>query len=189
MNSIELKQLHSESIDYSQSTISKHFSNVSKDEILSRVLNLGKEGKNLINTLNQIKIAKDLGGEFVGDIENNWDILVKDLRLELKSQVTIAAGTYAGQVNMGSWQQKEGWDYLIHYLPKSFSTFLNEDKFLLFSWEDRDRMIEYSTNSGKLTWTMSIYNHPGVFRRNVEKVKWMLPKVHNLDSLKKALNL
>ena len=179
----------SKEVQYNTDTLSEHFNQVNKAEILSSIYSLGKEGKNLINTLNQIKIAKELGGEFVGDIEDNWDIEAKGLKIELKSQAHIALGTYAGQINMGSWQQKKGWDYLIHYLPKSFSTFLDEDKFVVFSWEDRDRMIEYSTSKGKLSWVMSLYNHPGNFRRNGEKVKWMLNKVHNLDSLRNFLKL
>lgn len=176
-------------VQYNTDTLSEHFQEVNKAEILSSIYYLGKEGRNLINTLNQIKVAKELGGKFVGDIEDDWDIEVKGLKIEMKSQVAIALGTYAGQINMGQWQQKQGWDYIIHYLPKSFSSFLDEDKFVVFSWEDRGRMIDYSTDNGKLTWTMSLYNHSGIFRRNHEKVKWMLPKVHNLDSLKKLLIL
>jgi hypothetical protein len=179
----------SKEVEYNTDTLSEHFNEVNKAEILSSIYSLGKEGKNVINTLNQIKIAKELGGDFVGDIEDNWDIEAKGLKLELKSQVNIALGTYAGQINMGQWQQKEGWDYIIHYLPKSFSNFLEEDKFVVFSWEDRDRMIEYSTADGKLTWTMSLYNHSGSFRRNGDKVKWMLNKIHNLESLRNFLKL
>jgi hypothetical protein len=182
-----MKQQFNSDIIYSQEALLQHYGSITKTELLQCLLNLGKEGKVVINVLNQNLLAKKLGGIFVGDEKDDWDIEVQDLKIELKSQVNLSAGTYAGTVGFASWKQKEGWDYLIHYLPQAFNNFIDEDKFVLFSWDDREKMLEYSSKDGTLQWAHTAYNHSSVFRRNHAKMKWIIKRIHNFDSLKKEL--
>jgi hypothetical protein len=182
------KKKTSEMQSYNKETLSQHFSDLTKEDLIDTFIELGKEGKNVHNILNQRLLAKKLNGKFVGDVEDNWDIEVYNLKIELKSQVTVAPGSYAGSVGFGDWEQKEGWDLLVHHLPEKFNTFLDEDRFLVFEWSDRGNLLKYCDANFKMAWTASIYNHTGNFRRNKEKVEWLLTKVVNLEGLKKIIH-
>ena len=72
---------------WNKKSIKEHYSHLSKDELLDTIIGLGSEGKNLINVLNQKRLAKSLSGEFVGDKVNDYDIIVNGFKLELKCNV------------------------------------------------------------------------------------------------------
>jgi len=172
---------------YNRDTLAEQFNALNASDFIDTIIDLGSEGKNVINILNQRLLAKKLDGKFVGDIEDSWDIEANGKKIELKSQVTVAPGTYAGKIGFGDWSQKSGWDLLVHHLPEKFNTFIDEDKFLVFDWSDRDRLLEYNTAKGRIYWTASLYNHNGDFRKNADKVKWMMTKIVNLEGLKNKI--
>ena len=169
---------------FSLETLTKHFKDLTTDEFIKAIHALGSEGKILLNVLNQVKLAKLLNGRFVGDTVDDWDIEVGDYKIELKGNTSVAQGTWAKKVGFGSWVQKEGWSHFIHYLPCSFVDFLEEDKYIVFTWADREEMLEYADKNGNINFSSSIYIDGHVpNRRNKEKMLFLQQRIHNLEEL------
>ena len=145
---------------WDKKSIREHYSHLSKKELLNTIIGLGSEGKNLINILNQRELAKVLDGKFVGDKINDHDIVANDIKLELKCNVNQA--TDLGKtVGFAEFLQKVDWDYIIHYTPKAFNTYLNEDKFVVFNKLDIEKALKekwIAPSSGGLRWTHKIFN-------------------------------
>ena len=171
---------------FSLETLTEHFKDLSTQHFINAIHALGSEGKNLLNILNQVKLAKLLNGRFVGDIVDDWDIEVGDSKIELKGNTSVAQGTWAKKVGFGSWVQKKGWTHFIHYLPCSFVDFLEEDKYIVFTWADREKMLEYVDSNGNINFSSSIYIEGYVpNRKNKEKMLFLQQRIHNLEELKK----
>lgn len=174
---------------WNKEAIKEHLSEFTKEQLVQVILSLGSEGKNVLNILNQIKLAQELGGEFVGDKIDDYDIVVRDWLLELKC-TTNQAMDLGSTVGFGSFLQKEKYDLLIHYLPKSFNKYLDEDKFVVFSKEDLPMMKEYSSKSGSLRWTAKLYSD----NHNItevggkgDKLRFIKERITNLEGLKEIL--
>jgi len=173
---------------WNKKSIREHYSHLSKKELLNTIIGLGSEGKNLINILNQKELAKVLGGEFVGDKIDDYDIIANDIKLELKCNVNQA--TDLGKtIGFASFLQKEDWDYIIHYTPKAFNTYLNEDKFVVFSKSDFTQLKNYCNNSGGIRWTHKIFNpnhkitNAGGHKNKLEFVKKRIMNTKELYNL------
>lgn len=170
---------------YNLTSLREHTKGVDFPKILER---LGSEGMIILNMINQDKIAGALGGKFVGDKINGWDIEVDNHKIELKCNTTLGNGWSKG-LNIASWQQKQGWTHLIHYLPAAFTDIIEEDMFILFEWKDRDKMIKWSNNSGHLCWSSAIYmsewnSQNGPYK---EKLEWIQSNMFTLEELKAKL--
>lgn len=170
---------------WNKKSINSHFSHLTKEELLDVILGLKSEGKNVINILNQKMLSKRLKGKFVGDIEDNYDIVANSLNIELKCNVNQA--TDLGKtLGFGEFIQKEGWDYLIHFTPKSFNSYLDEDVFVVFSKNDLPKLKKYCNNSNSIRWTHKIFN-PSHTITNVggkkEKLEFIRSKIMNFDEL------
>ncbi|MCP3658800.1 MAG: hypothetical protein GY830_00185 [Bacteroidetes bacterium] len=176
---------------WDKKSIREHYSHLSKEEIIDNIIGLGSEGKNLINVLNQKELAKILDGEFVGDKINDHDIVVNNIKLELKCNVNQA--TDLGKtVGFAEFLQKKDWDYIIHYTPKAFNTYLNEDKFVLFNKLDIKKALKekwIAPSSGGLRWTYKIFdpNHKitnaGGHRKKLEFIKSRIINFQELYNL------
>ena len=170
---------------WNKKSIKEHYSHLSKDELLDTIIGLGSEGKNLINVLNQKRLAKSLSGEFVGDKVNDYDIIVNGFKLELKCNVNQA--TNLGKtVGFASFLQKEDWDYIIHYTPKAFNTYLNEDKFVVFSKSDLPQLKNFCGKNGGINWTCKIFNPNHIINNqggHENKLKFIKQRVMNLQEL------
>ena len=170
---------------YTGKAIKEHFSNTTLDDFYMLIEGLGSEGKNIINILNQMKLSKEFNGKFVGFIENGHDIVANGLKLELKCNVNQA--TDLGKtVGFASFLQKKNWDYLIHYTPKAFNTYLNEDKFVVFSKSDLPQIEKYCNDSGSIRWTHKLFNEGYKFNNSggrMEKLRFIKSKIMNFDGL------
>jgi hypothetical protein len=173
---------------YSLDTLVQHFDGVTIEDFIVAVHTLGSEGRNMLNIVNQIQLANKLGGRFVGDKIDDWDIEVGEYKIELKGNTTVAQATYAKKVGFGSWIHKQGWTHFIHYLPCSFVDFIEEDKYILFTQEDREEMLKYCDNSGNLNFSSSIYLQGYEPKyRNKEKMLFLKKRIHTLTELKNKL--
>ena len=173
---------------YSFDTLNNHFKDTTIQDFILAIHSLGKEGRNMLNVVNQITLANKLGGKFVGDVVDDWDIEVGENKIELKGNTSVAQGTWAKKVGFGSWVQKQGWTHFVHYLPASFVDFIDEDKYILFTWEDREEMLEYCDNSGNLNFSSSIYLEGYVPKyRNKEKMLFLQQRIHTLEEIKQVL--
>lgn len=173
--------------NFSLETLTKHFKDSSTEDFIHAIHTLGSEGKNLLNILNQVTLAKALGGEFVGNDINDFDIKVSDFLIELKGNTTISDRSWSKTVGFGSWNQKKHWTHLVHYLSSSFVDFIEEDKYIVFTSADREKMLEYSDKKGNLNFSSSIYEDGYVpNRRNKEKMLFLQQRIHNLEELKKV---
>lgn len=173
---------------YSLDTLNAHFNGVTIDDFITAIHSLGKEGRNMLNVVNQITLANKLKGIFVGDRVDDWDIEVGDHKIELKGTTTVAQATWAKKVGFGSWTHKQGWTHLIHYLPASFVDFIEEDKYVLFTWDDRDQMLEFCDNNGNLNFSSSIYLKGYVPKyKNKEKMLFLQERIHTLEEIKNKL--
>jgi len=172
---------------FSLETLTEHFKDLSTEHFINAIYALGSEGKNLLNVLNQVKLAKALNGKFVGDTVDDWDIQVGEHKIELKGNTSVAQRSWAKRVGFGSWIQKKGWTHFVHYLPSSFVDFLDEDKYIVFTWADRKKMLEYADSNGNINFSSSIYIEGHVpNRRNKEKMLFLQQRIHNLEELKKV---
>jgi len=166
-------------------SIREHYSHLTKEELLDTIIGLGSEGKNLINILNQKELAKVLNGIFVGDKVDDHDIVANSIKLELKCNVNQA--TDLGKtVGFASFLQKEDWDYIIHYTPKAFNDYLNEDKFVVFSKSDLPELKTYCNNSGGIRWTHKIFNpNHVIYNRGGkrDKLKFIKKRIMSLKEL------
>lgn len=172
---------------WNKQSIRKHFKDLSKDDILDLYLGGGSEGKNQINVLNQLTLAKKLKGEFVGDKVNDYDIIANGIKLELKCNVNQATD-FGKTVGMASFLQKKDWDFIIHYTPKAFNPYLNEDKFVVFSKSDieKAKQNKWITQGGGIRWTHKIYNQHHKINNSgghKEKLEFIKSKVYNFDQL------
>ena len=166
---------------YNEASIRSHTEGLDWPKL---IYSLGKEGKTTMNVANQVIVANALGGKFVGDKINGWDIEVDNHKIELKCNTTLGNGWSKG-LNIANWQQKQGWTHLIHYLPTAFNDISNEDMFIIFEWNDRNQMIKWSNNSGSLCWSSAIYT-PGwipVNGKYKEKLEWIQSKMVTLKEL------
>jgi len=172
---------------WNKKAINQHYISLDKDSILDSILGLESEGKNIINILNQKTLAKKLNGEFVGDKIDDHDMVVNNLKLELKCNVN-QANDLGKTVGMASFLQKKDWDYIIHYTPKAFNSYLDEDKFIIFSKPDikKAKKNKWINNSGGIRWTYKVYNPKHKIRNNGghrEKLEFIKNRIYNLDQL------
>lgn len=170
---------------WDKKAIREHYSHLSKSELLDTIIGLGSEGKNLINVLNQKELAKLLNGEFVGDKVDDHDIVANGLKLELKCNVNQALDL-GKTIGFASFLQKEDWDYIIHYTPKAFNSYLNEDKFVVFSKSDLPQLKSYCNNSGGIRWTHKIFNPNHIITNNgghKNKLEFIKQRIMNLQDL------
>ena len=171
---------------YNLTNLRKHTKGIDWPKL---IYSLGREGMNALNVANQVIVADALGGKFVGDKIDDWDIEVDNHKIELKCNTTLGDGWSKG-LNIANWQQKQGWTHLIHYLPAVFTDIIEEDMFILFEWKDRDKMIKWSNNSGHLCWSSAIYMSEwepqnGPYK---EKLEWIKSNMVTLEKLKAKLS-
>jgi hypothetical protein len=176
---------------WNKKSINQHYIDLDKNSILDSILGLKSEGKNIINILNQKTLAKRLEGEFVGDKIDDYDIVANNIKLELKCNVNQA--TDLGKtVGMGSFLQKNDWNYIIHYTPKAFNSYLDEDKFVIFTQSDIKKAIKnkWINQSGGIRWTHKIYdpnhkiNNSGGHKKKLEFIK---NRIVNFQELKQLI--
>ena len=173
---------------WDKNSIDNHFNNLNKDELLNTILGLKSEGKNVINILNQKTLAKKLNGEFVGDIIDDYDIKVNGLKLELKCNVNQAMDL-GKTVGFASFLQKEDYDYLIHYTPSAFNSYLEEDKFVVIPKSDLSELKTYCNNSGGIRWTHKIFNpnhiinNHGGHKKKLEFIRKRIMSIKELYNL------
>jgi len=169
----------------------EHYSDLSKKDLLEIIISLSSEGKNVTNVLNQKLLAKKLGGEFVGDKIDDHDIVANFLKLELKCNVNQAQDL-GKTLGMASFLQKEDWDYIIHYAPRAFNSYLDEDKFVIFTKSDinKAKRKKWINASGGIRWTHKIYNpnHKiGNQGGHKEKLEFIKKRIINLQELKQLI--
>ena len=171
---------------YNLTNLRKHTKGIDWPKL---IYSLGREGMNALNVANQVIVADALGGKFVGDKIDDWDIEVDNHKIELKCNTTLGNGWSKGLM-MGNWQQKQGWTHIVHYLPSSMNDVIKEDMFILFEWKDRDQMIKWSNRSGALCWSSAIYMtnwrpKNGPYK---EKLEWIKNRMLNFQELKEKLS-
>lgn len=172
---------------WNKKAINEHFEELEKSDFIDIILELKSEGKNVINVLQQRTLAKKLKGKFVGDKIDDHDIVANNLKLELKCNVNQAMDL-GKTVGMASFLQKEDWDYIIHYTPKVFNSYLDEDKFVVFAKSDIEKAKEkkWINQGGGIRWTHKIYNSNHKIGNNgghKEKLEFIKNKIYNFDQL------
>tara|TARA_R110000744_G_C19027028_1_gene524930 strand:+ start:43 stop:576 length:534 start_codon:yes stop_codon:yes gene_type:complete len=161
----------------------------SSNNIADAIIGLGSEGKNLINILNQQKLATLLGGYFVGDIVDDHDFVANKIKFELKCNVN-QAGDLGKTIGFASFLQKKDYDYIIHYTPKAFNNYLNEDKFVVFHKSDLPQLKKYCNNSGGIRWTHKIFNPQHKITNaggHKEKLEFIKERIKNYEELYKQI--
>ena len=172
---------------WDKKAINKHFEQLERNDFLDTILELKSEGKNIINILQQRTLAKKLKGKFVGDRIDDHDIVANNIKLELKCNVNQAMD-FGKTVGMASFLQKNDWDYIIHYTPKAFNSYLDEDKFVIFSKLDIKKIKEnkWVTQSGGIRWTHKIYNNNHQISNHggkKEKLEFIKKRIFNFQEL------
>ena len=172
---------------WDKKAINKHFEQLERNDFLDTILELKSEGKNIINILQQRTLAKKLKGQFVGDKIDDHDIVVNNIKLELKCNVNQAMD-FGKTVGMASFLQKNDWDYIIHYTPKAFNSYLDEDKFVIFSKLDikKAKKNKWINQSGGIRWTHKIYNDNHQISNGggkKEKLEFIKKRIFNFQEL------
>tara|TARA_R100001443_G_scaffold94722_3_gene101247 strand:- start:30 stop:563 length:534 start_codon:yes stop_codon:yes gene_type:complete len=171
---------------FNKKALKNHFKNVTIDDFFDMIISLNSEGKNSVNVLNQIELAKMLRGKFVGHIINDHDIVANGIKIELKCNVNQAMD-WGATVGFGSFHQKEDWDLLVHWVPSSFNKYLNEDKFTVFKKSEFEILKKESNDSGGFRYTSKIFNPDHKITRNKLKLEFVKKRIMNLQELKQLI--
>jgi len=175
---------------FNEEAIEEHYSDLTKNDLIKIIVKLKREGKNTINVLNQVQIAKQLNGEFVGHEIDDHDIVANNIKIELKSNVNQATDL-GSTVGFGSFLQKEDWDLLINYVPKAFNDYLNEDKFVVFKKSDLNTIKKYCNNGGGFRYTCKIFNPNHIITNSgggKEKLTFIRERIMNFQQLNQLIN-
>lgn len=175
---------------FNKKALKEHFSDITLDDFFDMVIGLKSEGKNNVNVLNQIKLAKMLSGEFVGHKINDHDIVANSIKIELKCNVNQAMDL-GSTVGFGSFLQKEDWDLLVHWVPSPFNNYLNEGKFVVFKKSDLSTIKKYCNDGGSFRYTCKIFN-PNHITTNSggakEKLTFVRERIMNFQQLNQLVN-
>ena len=172
---------------FNKKALKDHFLDITVDDFFDMIISLKSEGKNNVNVLNQIKLAKMLSGEFVGHKINDHDIVANSIKIELKCNVNQAMD-WGATVGFGSFHQKEDWDLLVHWVPSSFNNYLNEDKFVVFKKSEFEILKKESNDSGGFRYTSKIFNPNHKITKKKEKLEFVRKRVMNFQQLNQLIN-